>query len=123
MGAVKQTGPADKGHSASQPVGPVEARYTVSPDVVDCPLGDGLALFDASNGTSFSLNRTGALIWQMAREPKEFREFQVMLQAACKATPADIEMDLRAIVNALVDAGLFRLVSPHPAEAAAAHAT
>lgn len=122
MGAVKQAAPGDKGHSVSQPVCPVEARYTISPDIVDCPLGDGLALFDARNGTSFSLNRTGALIWQMARKPTEFRELQAMLLAACKGTPADIEADLRAIVNALIDVGLFRLVSPHLTEAAPAHA-
>lgn len=98
----------------------MDALYQTSPDAVDCPLGDGLALFDARTGASFSLNRTGALIWQRARKPAKLSELQAMLMAACKSAPEDIDADLRAIVDALVESGLFVMVSG--TEAGTAHA-
>tara|TARA_B110001454_G_scaffold216562_1_gene240041 strand:+ start:118 stop:489 length:372 start_codon:yes stop_codon:yes gene_type:complete len=102
--------------------GKPDAVFTVNPDAVDCPLGDGLALFDPRNGASFTLNRTGALIWNRARRPVTLPELRAMLNAACKGTPDDIDADLRAIVNALVECRLFITVSGAGTEAGTANA-
>lgn len=99
-----------------------ESLYRISPDAVDCPLGDGLALFDPRDGASFTLNRTGALIWNSARQPVTLSALRAMLNVACKGAPDDIDADLRAIVDALVKSGLFIVVSGADAEAGTAHA-
>jgi PqqD family protein of HPr-rel-A system len=44
-------------------------EHIVHPEVIDCPLGDGLALFDSRSGEYYSLNGTAALMWQVARAP------------------------------------------------------
>jgi PqqD family protein of HPr-rel-A system len=44
-------------------------EHVVHPEVIDCPLGDGLALFDSRSGEYYSLNGTAALMWQVARAP------------------------------------------------------
>lgn len=102
----------------------MEILYQVSADAVDCPLGDGLALFDPRNGASFSLNSTGALIWNSARQPVSMPELRARLSAACKGAPDDLDADLRGIVNALLESGLFVRVADadEDAEANPAHA-
>lgn len=100
----------------------LETLYQISPSAVDCPLGDGLALFDARCGASFTLNRTGALIWNSARKPVRVCDLRSVLRAACKGAPDDIDADLRSIVDALVESGLFIRVSGAGAEADTAHA-
>lgn len=96
--------------------------YSVGPDAVDCPLGDGLAVLDSRNGACFNLNRTGALIWHAARQPASFHELHDMLIVACKGNPDVIEQDLRAILNALIEGGLFICISEDTAQAPVAHA-
>lgn len=100
-----------------------DMRYAISPNAVDCPLGDGLAILDSRTGACFNLNRTGALIWNTARQqPVSFGQLHDMLAAACKGNPASIEQDLRTILSALVESGLFICTSGETAQAPIAHA-
>ncbi len=112
VNGAARAAPAEPEHA-----GQAGRLYRVSPDAVDCPLGDGLALFDARNGTSFSLNRTGALIWNAARQPVSLSALRAVLIAACRGAPDDIDADLRRIVDALEEQGLFILVSGEGGEA------
>lgn len=87
-------------------------RYAISRDVVDCPLADGLAVFDSRAGTYFSLNRTAALIWNAARVSASRADLHGILASSFSqaATPEDLAGDLDAIVRDFVDAGLFVIV-------------
>ncbi|MBP6030463.1 MAG: PqqD family protein [Sphingobium sp.] len=121
-------GGSPRGHVASdvEPcaaghAGDPEAIFIISQNAVDCPLGDGLALFDARCGASFTLNRTGAIIWNSARQRVSFREMRAILATACKGAPDDIDADLHGIVDALVESGMFVIVTDARAEADSAY--
>jgi hypothetical protein len=92
--------------------------YVVSPDVIDCPLGDGLAVLDTRSGTCFSLNRSGAVVWQGARSAASFPYLRSLLAENFPEKSIDFGEDLRGILKDLVEAGLFRAIATDvPSEA------
>lgn len=91
-------------------------RYVVSPNAIDCPLGEGLAVLNATAGVYFSLNPAGALIWDLARQPATVSEMRERLSTAFPNSNADFEADIAKIVSELVDAGLFDALPDVPAE-------
>jgi len=92
---------------ASDSVEPL--RYVISPDVVDCPLADGLAVFDNRVSSYFSLNRTAALIWNGARIPVSRADLYAMLTKAFPKTARaeDLAEDLDDILQEFIASGLF----------------
>jgi len=99
----------NRAHTATGHEENPEMLYQVSPDAIDCPLGDGLAVLDTRTSTCFSLNGSGAVVWNAARRPVPFFRLRDLLQASF-ADPADVDADLRRILSDLVSAGLFRTV-------------
>lgn len=91
-----------------------DVRYVVNPEVIDCPLQDGRALLDTGSGTYFSLNGSGAMIWQHAHQPVSFQDLRNLLAAHFSHHGGNIDRDLRTLLADLLDAGLFRTVQPSP---------
>lgn len=87
-------------------------RYVSNPDILDCPLGDGLAVFDSRNGVYFNFNRTAALIWDRARTPAARSELRAALIGAAPRSvcPDDIDRDLDSLLHDLVTAGLMTML-------------
>lgn len=91
-------------------------RYVVNPDAIDCPLGDGVAVLDPKNGVYFSLNATGALIWDAARHPVTVTDLSECLIKAFPKSDADFHADVSHVVSDLVEAGLFNALPHTPAK-------
>lgn len=89
--------------------GAAPLRYVISADAVDCPLADGLAVFDSRASSYFSLNRTAALIWNGARVPASRAAlYDILLGTFSRtAAPDDLAEDLDRIIADFVEAGLF----------------
>lgn len=84
-------------------------RHVISAHIIDCPLGDGLALFDSRSGEYFSLNGTAALLWRAARVPTTRGE---LLETLCQAKGAHadesaLNQDLNSALTQFIDLGLF----------------
>ena len=99
-----------------EPSSPLASRYIISPDAIDCPLGEGIAVLNSTAGVYFSLNPTGALIWDVARQPASVAEMCARLTGAFPHANADFEADVRQIVSELVAAGLFDALPDTAAE-------
>lgn len=93
----------------AEQIGQSASFYQISPDAIDCPLGDGLAVLDTRTSTCFSLNGSGAVIWNGARRPVQFDTLRALLQTSF-ADPTDVDSDLRRILSELVTAGLLRVI-------------
>lgn len=87
--------------------------YQVSPDAVDCPLADGLAVFDAVSGAYFTLNSSAATVWDGARQPTSKSALLSLLASQFANATADFGSDLDVILADFIAAGLF---IAHPAE-------
>lgn len=92
----------------ASPVHDAESLVVARADIVHCPLGDGIALFDPGSGTYFSLNRTAALLWDDIRRGARPSDLVDALMAGT-AGPADryaLTADVDALVQGLRSAGL-----------------
>ena len=83
------------------------AIYHVSPDVLACPLGEGLALFDARSNTYFSLNRSGAIIWRRAGEGVLAKDLRAAVAASFGMEEREVSADVDRVIAELVDADLL----------------
>ena len=83
------------------------ATYRASPDVTCCPLGDGLALFDLRSNSYFSLNRSGALLWQQTASDVSLADLKAALAQAYAKPEHVIAGDVERTVAALIDAQLL----------------
>lgn len=84
------------------------AAGRIEDDVVDCSLGNGLALLNLETGRYFSLGETGAFVWEALKRDASreaiaadmAREFDVPIERS--------RADLGAFLGQLEDAGLVR---------------
>lgn len=85
-------------------------KYRISADAIDCPLGDGLAIFKPDTATCFNLNRSGALLWDSARQPVGIDALCARLSAAYATETHDFTPEVLKLVDELVAAGLFHAI-------------
>jgi hypothetical protein len=71
--------------------------------------GGGAILLDLAGGTYFSVNRTGAAIWQALREGRQPAEIASTIAERYKKSLARVEHDVDAFVHELEAHGLVRL--------------
>lgn len=81
--------------------------YFGSTDVMASSLGDGLALFDMKSNSYFSLNKSGALIWQNAGEQASRATLHRVVAEAFAKTVEDVADDVDRAIDAMVDARLL----------------
>lgn len=103
---MTQTIPANGPASESAPI------YCPSPDVLACPLADGLALFDPRSNDYFSLNRSGAIVWNRAREGAPASELRAAVASSFGKAEAEIRSDVDTAIAALIGARLLTVRTP-----------
>jgi hypothetical protein len=82
------------------------ARY-----VVHGQLDAGLVLLDMRTANCFELDEVGATIWSACREHGHIREGIRRVASRYEVEPRDLEGDVLALVNELMDLGLLELCS------------
>ena len=91
--------------------------FIVSPDAISCPLGDGLAILDTQTNSYFSLNITGAMVWDLARTSVSLRALRSAMIERFDCEEERCEQDLQTLIGALLDAGLLQTAAPARANA------
>ena len=82
----------------------------ISKDVVARDMGGELVLLDLESGQYFGLDRVGGKVWEIVSEKQRSLENVCELLAAEFDAPrAQIESDLRALVQQLQEQGLVTL--------------
>lgn len=97
----------------SDAVGPyrVTRKYAVSLcDIVTIPsqvmarqVGDETVILDLASGTYYGLDPVGARIWQLMSEGQTLAQVCATMLAEYEVAREDIERDVLALVNTLVD--------------------
>lgn len=81
-----------------------------APSIRIIELGDELSVFDAATGVAVALNRTAADVVALADGTSTAGEIIGTLARAYEVVPADIEAEVRAVIDQLTEAGV--LVAP-----------
>jgi hypothetical protein len=84
-----------------------DVRYRPDPDVATEAVGDGMMLVHLGRGTTFRLNRTGKVVWELAKTGKSQAEIVSQLQATWDVPAARLDSDVVGILQSLVDARLL----------------
>lgn len=95
---VEQGGPEGSGAAA---------RLRAASDVVSQRLGDAGVLIDMRTGRMFELNASGIRIWELVTAGLSPQAVVSRLQHEFESTPADLEVEVRALVDDLVREGLL----------------
>ena len=95
---VEQGGPEGSGAAA---------KLRAVADVVSQRLGDAGVLIDMRTGRMFELNASGIRIWELVTEGLSPQAVVSRLQHEFESTPADLEVEVRALVHDLVREGLL----------------
>lgn len=94
----------------SEPVG------RQAPTVLSQELGDELSLFDPATGTAVSLNKTARGIWSLLDGTRTVDDIVANLAQAYRVEPSVIELEVRAALQQLVDAGVVVTSEPQRTE-------
>jgi Coenzyme PQQ synthesis protein D (PqqD) len=81
----------------------MSARYRHNSGVVTEALGDGLVLVDLDRGTTFRLNRTGKVIWELLRQPRTRAELVGQMHGSWKVASQELERDVTALLTELLN--------------------
>ena len=91
---------------------PAPARYDVSADVVSAALHDGAVVLHMGTKRYYSLNETGALVWQMLEGGAGRAEIVAALRHAFEV---DAEAAGAAVDRLVAELAAERLLTPAPA--------
>jgi len=92
------------------PVEPVltdAVRLRIPPEVVSQKLGADVVLLHLGTGVYWSLNETGAAIWEALQQHGKIPETVEILQARYAAPAADLRAAARSLVKNLLREGLL----------------
>ena len=91
-------------------------RLCRSPGVASAEVQGDAVLLELRRGTYYSLNRTGAVVWELLAEPRTLAEIHAALLARFDVEAAALHADLAEL---LADLRLHGLVEEQPPSAAA----
>jgi len=63
------------------------------------------------DGVYYGLDTVGARLWSLVQEPKTFAELRETLLAEYDVEPAQLESDLRALLNQLAESELVAVTA------------
>ncbi|MEZ5409730.1 MAG: PqqD family protein [Acidimicrobiales bacterium] len=95
-----------------------EQYFTIPASVVSRTVGDELVLVDLDSERYFSLNATGATIWEELAAGRSAVQALNQLTAKFDVTEEIARADLDELVEALVSSGLLFPGEPYTAEGA-----
>ena len=78
-------------------------------DQVSCDLAGEVAVLHLGTGVYYTLNRTGARLWEALQEPRTLSDLQRVLRERWGEAP---EEDVNRFLGRLADAGLVRESGP-----------
>lgn len=84
---------------------------------MECPLGDGIAIYDSRTGAYFALNASAARVWSGARQPSDRSVLLACLTRGVESAAgveADFVADLDSLLSDLISAGLLVQSGPTP---------
>ena len=95
--------------SQSPPQGSVQRR----PGIASARVHDEMVLLDLHQGTYYSLNGTGAAVWDLIEEPRTANELCTRLLERFVVAPEMLRRDVDELLDDLRRHGL---IEEHPAE-------
>jgi hypothetical protein len=79
-----------------------EVRYQADPDVAAECVGDGMILVHLGRGTTFRLNHTGKLVWELAKLGRTQTEIVAEMQAAWDVPRERLNSDVALVLQELL---------------------
>ena len=80
--------------------------------VVYRELPDGGGLMHLETGSFYSLNTTGALIWDLVADGITLQELLTALEASLVSLPADLPGEVTGFLDEMADRRLVEIVTP-----------
>jgi hypothetical protein len=87
----------------------IESRVVVSKDQVSSDLGGEAAILNLKNSVYYGLDPIGARVWQLIQEPITLGQIRDVLRAEYDVEPAQLEADLRDLLQELAEQGLVEI--------------
>lgn len=87
-----------------------ERQYLANPDVVSCELDGGQALLNLKTSLYYSLNDTGAVIWQRIATPAGLDAVAEAMMAKFDVDMDRCRADAERMLSAMVEADLVSMV-------------
>jgi hypothetical protein len=84
-----------------------ESRIVVSKDQVACDMGGETAILNLKNSVYYGLDPVGARVWQLIQEPITLAQLHDALRAEYDVEPAQLEADIRDLLEQLAEQGLI----------------
>lgn len=78
-------------------------------------IDEDVALLHLTKGEYYTLNPTGAFVWECLREPQHVSQLRDALLAEYETTPEECERDLFILLADLMDEDLVQVATPPPA--------
>lgn len=91
---------------------PGDGPYEIPPSVIAKRLGEEMVIVDLGSGNYFSLNATGAMIWDALASHQTVDALAGSLAEQFDAPREDIERDARELISELLQRGLLRGRTP-----------
>lgn len=85
--------------------------WHASPRQIACTLPDGAVLLHLDRGLYFSLNETGAEVWEMLGEPSPLDQILSRMRTRHPDAPESLDDDVRALLVELERHDLARVTS------------
>jgi len=82
-------------------------RVNIPMQVMARQVGDETVILDLASGTYYGLDPVGARIWQLIAQGRTLAQVCEAMLAEYEVTAADIERDLMALVQTLLDKNLL----------------
>ncbi len=79
-----------------------------NPDVVYETIDDELVLVDLQTNRVYTLNETGARIWELICAGADRRRLEDALRAEFDVSPAQLQEELEELLQSLLDEGLLQ---------------
>jgi len=88
-----------------------QSRIVVAKDQVSCDVAGEAAVLNLNNGVYYGLDKVGARIWNLVQEPKTFAELRDAMLAEFEVEPAQLESDLRVLLDELAQQELITVTA------------
>ena len=86
----------------------IKALWVADKDVSGSEIGDELALLQPASGQYFTLNQTGAIVWQLLEEPHSTDEIALAVAEKYDISASECQDDIGELIARLGDAELIR---------------
>ena len=85
-------------------------NYTIPSTVILQKVDDETLLFNSATGLFFSLNESGAIMWEVISKNSSIIEVYKELREIIDIPEQELQKDILAFTKALFDQGLFKIV-------------